>query len=143
MIGEDVFQKIEPEERKLRQDAPFVGNGSEHDDVEGREAVGGHDEQVVAQVIDVAHLAARQRRDAREICLLNDFCCRTCVHDHVAPDKVSSILSHRLPMSMRHKHNSGEEKLVAGIVSSNERKKGAKELRPEGRKVTLSGGCDV
>jgi len=63
---------------------------------------------------------------------LNDFSCRTRVHDRVAPDKVFSILSHRLPMSMRLKDNSGEENLGAPIVSFNERKNGAKDSSPRG-----------
>ncbi len=130
VIGEDIFQEIEPEERELRQDASLVGYRRGHDDVEGREAIRSHDKQAVAQIIDIAHLAARQRRDARKICLSNDFWCRTRVHDSGAPDKVFSILSHRSPMSMRPENNSGEENLVAAIVSFNERKNGAKEFSP-------------
>jgi len=48
MIGNDVFQQIEPEEGKLREDAAFVGNGRWEDDVESGEAVGGDDQQLIA-----------------------------------------------------------------------------------------------
>src|ERR1700747_444996 len=66
MVG-NVFQQVEHEKRKLRENLSFVGNCSRHDDVEGGEAVSGDDEKLVAEIIDVAHLAAGGGRDSREI----------------------------------------------------------------------------
>ena len=45
MVGHDAVQLIEPEERELREHFAFVGDGRGQDHVEGREAVGGHDQQ--------------------------------------------------------------------------------------------------
>src|SRR4030095_6138786 len=68
VVGNDVFQQLKPEKRDLCEDFSFVGYGSWHYDVEGREPVGGDDEEPVAEIIDVANLAARRGREARKIC---------------------------------------------------------------------------
>ena len=59
MVGDDVLEKVEPEQRDLRQHPPLVRNAGRQHVVEGRDAVGGHEQQVVTiEVIDVADLAA-------------------------------------------------------------------------------------
>ena len=67
MVGNYGAQKIEPEERHLVSTRPFSGNALGQDAVEGRDAVGGDDEQVVADAVDIAHLAAGHPLDARQV----------------------------------------------------------------------------
>ena len=76
MVGNDVFQQIEPEERKLRKDFSLVGNGSGHYDIEGGEAVSGNDEEFVSSIVDVAHFAASGGSDFRKIGFSYDAHCR-------------------------------------------------------------------
>ena len=76
MVGNDVFQQIEPEERKLRKDFSLVGNGSGHYDIEGGEAVSGNDEEFVSSIVDVAHFAASGGSDSRKIGFSYDAHCR-------------------------------------------------------------------
>ena len=51
-------EQLEPERAELRQDAALVGNARRHHPVERADPVGRHQEQPVAQVIDIADLAA-------------------------------------------------------------------------------------
>ena len=48
MIGEPIGEFLEPEEAERGEDFPFVGDAVGHDAVEGADAVGGDDQQVVA-----------------------------------------------------------------------------------------------
>ena len=75
MIGDDVVKEIEPEERELGENAALVGNRRGHDDVESREAVGGDEEETVAEIINVANLAASGRRESGEMCFTKDTSC--------------------------------------------------------------------
>ena len=54
----------EPERGQLRQHLALVGDARPEDVVERRDAVGRDDEQVVAGVVEVAHLAAAERGEA-------------------------------------------------------------------------------
>ena len=72
MIRNEVLQKIEPEQRKLREDPSFIRNRCGHDDIECGKTVGGDNEQFVAEIVDVAHFAASRGRNAGEICFLQD-----------------------------------------------------------------------
>ena len=70
MIGDDVSRAAEPERREQCQHAPLVGDAIRQNRVEGGEAVGGDHQQMFAQIIGVANLAAtkeRQRRDWSEV----------------------------------------------------------------------------
>ena len=58
MIRNDILEEVEPEQRDLRHPA-LVRDASRQHIIEGGDAVGGHEQQVVAiKVINVAHLAA-------------------------------------------------------------------------------------
>ena len=57
----DVFEEVEPEEAELGEHAALVGDAVGHDAVEGADAVGGDEEEGVAEVVDVADLAADGR----------------------------------------------------------------------------------
>ncbi len=58
MVGNDVFHLTEPECGNTGEHISLAGYSFVHDDVEGGYAVGGDDEEFIAQVIDVADLAA-------------------------------------------------------------------------------------
>ena len=58
MVLDGACEEVEPEFRYLRQDDSFVGDRVGHDDVEGAEAVGGYDQELVAEVVDVAYFAS-------------------------------------------------------------------------------------
>ena len=63
LVGHDGFQLVEPEGRHAGQHFALAGNRRRHHHVEGRQAVGGDDQQlVVADGVDVAHLAAVNQR---------------------------------------------------------------------------------
>ncbi len=61
MIGHGVAQQIEPEKAHLRQHAPFFGDAGGQDVIEGRNAVGGDNQQPLRMLrifINVADFAA-------------------------------------------------------------------------------------
>ena len=58
-------QPLEPERADLRQHATLVGNAGGQDPVEGADAVGADQQQLVAQVVNVADLAAADRQVAQ------------------------------------------------------------------------------
>src|SRR6266540_1972325 len=53
VIGHDIAGQLEPEGGELREDEALIGDADGEDDVEGGNAVGGDDEEVVAEVVDV------------------------------------------------------------------------------------------
>ena len=57
VVGHDVGQVPEPEGGEGGEDAALVRDGFVHDHVKGGHAVRGHQQEVVAQVVDVPHLA--------------------------------------------------------------------------------------
>ena len=67
MVGDRVLEKLEPECGDLREDPALVGNAGAEHVVECRDAVRRHKQQVVAQGVDVAHLAPRDQRKAAEM----------------------------------------------------------------------------
>ena len=69
------FRLREPEIGNLRQHLAFARDAVGHDDVEGGDAVGGDEEQAVAQIKYLPHLAAFEFFDARQIELQNRFVC--------------------------------------------------------------------
>ena len=72
MVGDDIGHALEPELGDLVEDDPFVGDRLVHDDIERRDAVGGDDQQVFAQVVDIADLAAVDELEVGKIGLLDE-----------------------------------------------------------------------
>ena len=64
VVRDDIGQLVEPERRQLRQHLALVGDAGAQHVVEGGDAVGGDQEQRIAQVVDVAHFAGAKPRDA-------------------------------------------------------------------------------
>ena len=59
MVGNDVFQEIEPEQRELGQHPALLRDAGGQHVVERRDAIGGHEQQViVVDLVKVANLAA-------------------------------------------------------------------------------------
>ena len=63
VVADDVLELLEPEQRDLREHCALVRDLVLQDVIERRDAVGGHHQQLVAQVVDVAHLALCVRLD--------------------------------------------------------------------------------
>ncbi len=62
MIGNDILQEVEPEQRHLREHSALVRNAGGQHIVERGDAVGRHEQQVLAvQIVDVANLAAGEK----------------------------------------------------------------------------------
>ena len=60
VVGGQVLEGVHPVQGDLVQDHALVGYGFVHDDVKGRHAVRGHDEQGLRiDFVDVAHFSAR------------------------------------------------------------------------------------
>jgi len=58
MIRQDMGCLLEPEGRELVENLSLLRDAAGQDDIEGRDAVGGHDEQFIAYVINVPYFAA-------------------------------------------------------------------------------------
>ena len=65
-------QPVEPEQGHLVQHAAFVGDAGGEDVIEGGDAVGGDDQQVIADSVDVADLAAADPFQAGQISIEKD-----------------------------------------------------------------------
>ena len=57
VVRDHVLKQPEPEERELREDRALVRDAGGQHHVEGADAVGGDDQEAVAEVVDVPHLA--------------------------------------------------------------------------------------
>ena len=64
-------EQLEPEGGNLRQHAPLVGNAGRQHPIEGADPVGAHQQQPVAQVVNVAHLAPSHGK-TRQRCFSNN-----------------------------------------------------------------------
>ena len=53
MVGDDRTRPPELEGGNLGKDLALVGNGGSEHVVEGRDAIGGHDEQLIAEIVNV------------------------------------------------------------------------------------------
>jgi hypothetical protein len=62
MVEEDMGCFIEPEGGKFVEDSSFVRDAAWQDNIEGRDAVGGHDEESITYVINVPYLAPPKQR---------------------------------------------------------------------------------
>src|SRR5919109_304050 len=81
MVLRDGFQEIKPEQRELREHATFVGNAGGQHIIEGRDAVGGDEQQMlVVHAIDVSHLAAGVQLQFGKISLQQDRIFDLCRH---------------------------------------------------------------
>ena len=65
VVRADLFEVVEPEERDLREHLALVRDRIGQDAVERRQAVRRHKQQRLAQVEDLAHLAALEFRQVR------------------------------------------------------------------------------
>ena len=65
MVPHQVGRPVEPEEREAGEDAALVGDRRRQHRVERADAIGRHDQQPVADLVDVAHLAARVQDGVR------------------------------------------------------------------------------
>lgn len=70
MVLHDAVEQIEPELGELGEHLALVGDLVFQNVVEGRDAVGGHEQQPVAQIVQIAHLALRvgSNVDSRHEC---------------------------------------------------------------------------
>ena len=59
MVFHDAIEQLEPELGELSEHLALVRNLVLQNVVEGRNAVGGHKQQLVAQIVQIAHLALR------------------------------------------------------------------------------------
>ena len=66
MMPHEIAHALEPERGQLREDLALVGDPRSEDIVERRDAVGRDDEQVVADLVDVAHFAATVQRQTSQ-----------------------------------------------------------------------------
>jgi len=85
VVKDDILQQVEPEKRKLREDAAFIGNGSRKDNIEGGEPVRCNDEQLIVEIVDIADFSARRGSETGEMRFLNNATHRTRSHGKVSP----------------------------------------------------------
>ncbi len=64
MVGDEVGCLLKPEPGQGGQDAAFVGDTGRQDHVEGRNPVGGDNQQRIAEVVNIAHFALDKRGQA-------------------------------------------------------------------------------
>ena len=67
MVRDQIADVIEPERGQLRENFALVGTSGSEDVIEGGDAIGGDDEQVRAEIVDVANLAAPRERQTVEL----------------------------------------------------------------------------
>ena len=67
VVGDDARQEPEPELRQGGQDLALPGDSLVHHHVERGDAVGGDQEQVIAQQVEVAHLAGADPLGERQV----------------------------------------------------------------------------
>ncbi len=66
VMRHEVTHALEPERRELREDLALVGDAGAEHVVERRDAIGRDDQQVVADFVHVANLAAAMQGESRE-----------------------------------------------------------------------------
>jgi hypothetical protein len=67
MVGHDLLHLAKPEGGNLVENVPFAGNPFIHNDIEGGDAIGGDDQQVLPQVVDVANLATPDEMEVGKV----------------------------------------------------------------------------
>ena len=94
VIGNYVLQKLEPEERKLGEYVPFVGNPRSQHVIKGRDSVRRHDEKVfVVYTVQIANLAAGVNLKFRKVCLHKDGVEKFGSHDEILQTKIVAYSS--------------------------------------------------
>ena len=78
MVGDDQPDEIEPELRELGQDLALVGDERGQDPVERGDAVRGDDEELVADLVDIADLALLVKRQTGKLDVTDGV-----FHDHL------------------------------------------------------------
>jgi hypothetical protein len=69
MVGNDARGVLEPERRQLREDLALVGDPRAEHVIEGRDPVGGDEQQAIAQVEKVPDLTVTVGNDPVEVCV--------------------------------------------------------------------------
>jgi len=70
VVGDDLGEIIEPEHRNLAEDASLVGDAGGQNVVEGRDAVGGDEQQLlVAYRVNITHLTAGVKLEIGKVSL--------------------------------------------------------------------------
>ena len=67
VVGYDIAQQLEPEERELGKDFALTRNAGGEHVIEGGDAVRGDEQERFADGVEVAHLAASEQRQGGEI----------------------------------------------------------------------------
>ena len=76
MIRNGIFEVIEPERRHLRQHFSLIGNRRRQDHIECRQAIRRDDQKMLAEIVNVADLAAPMKFHTGEISLRYDHVVR-------------------------------------------------------------------
>ena len=72
MVRDEIANQAEPERRELREHLALVRDARAEDVVEGGDAIGRDDQQLVAEIVDVAHLAASGKCESGKLRLEYD-----------------------------------------------------------------------
>jgi hypothetical protein len=64
MVRENVGHVAEPKVRDPGEDFTFAGNRLRHDDIERGEAIGGDDQKMLSQIVDIADFPAFQKPES-------------------------------------------------------------------------------
>ncbi len=67
MVWDNVLGLLKPELGQGGQDAAFVGDARRQNYVKGRKAVSGDNEQGIAEVVNIAHFALNELRNAGNV----------------------------------------------------------------------------
>jgi len=67
VIGDRALEPSEPEKGELIEDAPLIRNPLRHDHVESGESIGGDDQQLGPQIVDVPDFPRRRRGRSRDV----------------------------------------------------------------------------
>ncbi len=67
MVRDGVGEEVEPEVRELGENLAFVWDARAEDVIEGRDAVGGDEDEFVSDGVEVADLAACGEWDVAEV----------------------------------------------------------------------------
>ncbi|MDZ7639175.1 MAG: hypothetical protein U5J83_13145 [Bryobacterales bacterium] len=67
VISDDAGEALKPEHGNLVEDVAFLRNGRGQDAIKGGKPVGGNQQQMVAEVVDIAHFTASDQRDIAEM----------------------------------------------------------------------------
>jgi len=72
-MGDDIFHFFKPESGHLIQNHALAGDGIRHNNVKSGNAIGGYNQQIITDGINIAHLAATDQIQFVEVCFLYAF----------------------------------------------------------------------